>query len=385
MRRTLMGLALLAVMTATTTAVAVTAETGNIKDKFDTAGSFSGSNGTLDWNGPWYELGESDGGFAGSVHVDPEGQCSGGGCLHLYGQGQSLAGVGVKRYADLSVFENVELCFEAVYAGETGSAILTVLVTADQGSWYEVARFSATPGYQNGIVPLGDWATEGFGVKFVVDGALNGEFFVDNVEMKGSLTAVSTTTSTTKPATTTSTTTKPSTTTSTTKPSITTSTIKPSATTSTTDDERETPTTTEPKHVTTTRPQAPATSDTDSVTTQRPVTTTSEATTTTTTETEGDDSQRPGFVVASGPPPRSGLRDAAAGVQADYTSGMYGPMDMGDSPQVLGVEFDARYSMAVEVIRSSWVWIIALAVIITAAIVSGIDRRRSRDIERSPA
>lgn len=379
-----MGLAVLAVMTAATTAVAVTAETGYINDKFDTAGSFSGSNGTLDWNGPWYELGESDGGFAGSVHVDPEGQCSGGGCLHLYGQGQSLAGVGVKRYADLSVFENVELCFEAVYAGETGSAILTVLVTADQGSWSEVARISATPGYQKGIVPVGDWATGGFGVKFVVDGALNGEFFVDNVEIKGSLTPVSTTTSTTKP----------STTTSTTKPSTTTSTSKPSTTTSTTDDEyppgddydeRETPTTTEPTHVTTTRPQAPATSDTDSVMTERPVTTTSEATTTTTTETEGDDSQRPGFVVASGPPPGSGLRDAAAGVQADYTSGMYGPMDMGDSPQVLGVEFDARYSMAVEVIRSSWVWIIALAVIITAAIVSGIDRRRSRDIERAPA
>lgn len=49
----------------------------------------------------------------------------------------------------------------------------------------------------------------------------------------------------------------------------------------------------------------------------------------------------------------------------------------GERPEVLGVELEANYAMAVEVIESSWVWILALALLIATAIVSGLDRRRS--------
>jgi hypothetical protein len=50
-------------------------------------------------------------------------------------------------------------------------------------------------------------------------------------------------------------------------------------------------------------------------------------------------------------------------------------MDMGQT-EVLGVEFDADYSMAVEVFSATWIWMVTLLLIIATAIVSGLDRRR---------
>ena len=37
----------------------------------------------------------------------------------------------------------------------------------------------------------------------------------------------------------------------------------------------------------------------------------------------------------------------------------------------------ADYKMAVEVIESSWVWMVGLLVVIAGAIVTGIDRRKT--------
>jgi hypothetical protein len=51
-------------------------------------------------------------------------------------------------------------------------------------------------------------------------------------------------------------------------------------------------------------------------------------------------------------------------------------MEMGQ-PEVLRVELSADYKMAVEVIESSWVWMVGLLVVIAGAIVTGIDRRKT--------
>lgn len=52
-------------------------------------------------------------------------------------------------------------------------------------------------------------------------------------------------------------------------------------------------------------------------------------------------------------------------------------MDMSE-PDVLGIEISADYEMAVELIESSWIWMIGLLLVVATAIVSGLDRRRSR-------
>ncbi|MCZ6736694.1 MAG: hypothetical protein O7B77_01820, partial [Actinobacteria bacterium] len=148
---------------------------------------------------------------------------------------------------------------------------------------------------------------------------LGAEVFIDNVEIKGTFASEPTTTTTT------------------------------GATTTTT-----TPTTTEATTTTTTR--------------QTTITTEPTATTTTT---------EIGVVAPTDiPPSGSGIRETASGVQAGYSSGLFGSMEMGQ-PQVLTVELSADYKMAVEVIESSWVWMVGLLVVIAGAIVTGIDRRKT--------
>lgn len=46
--------------------------------------------------------------------------------------------------------------------------------------------------------------------------------------------------------------------------------------------------------------------------------------------------------------------------------------------EVLGAELDADFSLAVEAFEAARVWIAVLALLITAATVSGMDRKRSR-------
>ena len=79
------------------------------------------------------------------------------------------------------------------------------------------------------------------------------------------------------------------------------------------------------------------------------------------------------------PPSGSGIRETAAGVQADYTSGLFGSIEMGQ-PQVLGAELAADYKMVVEVIESAWVWMIGLLVVVSGAMVTGIDRRKTLEV-----
>jgi hypothetical protein len=45
-----------------------------------------------------------------------------------------------------------------------------------------------------------------------------------------------------------------------------------------------------------------------------------------------------------------------------------------------GVDLQADYNMAVEVIKATWAWMVVLGLLIAWAIVSGLDRRRE-DLE----
>lgn len=77
------------------------------------------------------------------------------------------------------------------------------------------------------------------------------------------------------------------------------------------------------------------------------------------------------------PPGTGGLRHAQHGIQAGYDQGMFGDADM-IRPEVLGLTADHR--MAVEVVSSSWVGLVGLVLVITAALVTGLDRRKPQGI-----
>lgn len=105
----------------------------------------------------------------------------------------------------------------------------------------------------------------------------------------------------------------------------------------------------------------------------QPTTTT---TTTTTAPTTTSTTVAAVVLPPPAPPPESGIRETASGVQADFSSDLFGSMETG-YPEVLEVELNADYKMAVEVIESSWVWMIGLLIVIAAAIVGGLDRRKT--------
>ena len=71
-----------------------------------------------------------------------------------------------------------------------------------------------------------------------------------------------------------------------------------------------------------------------------------------------------------------GIRQAGRGLQANFDSGLFG--QVGDVSPITGVDFQARFSMAAELIESTWVWMVLLATVIAWSIVSGMERRRSQ-------
>jgi hypothetical protein len=73
-------------------------------------------------------------------------------------------------------------------------------------------------------------------------------------------------------------------------------------------------------------------------------------------------------------PDGSGIRAAARGLQASFQGDLYG--DMRTVSAINGVDLQADYNMAVEVIRATWAWVVVLGLLIAWAIVSGLDHRR---------
>ncbi len=328
---------LLAMMTMAGWSVSATAE-GNYLDKFK-EGDFEGDHGTLSWNGPWVEVGENDGHTQGAVHVMGDSRCVADQCLHIHSQGLVLASVGAARFADTSVFTEAELCYEVnsvlLEVLPLGDTNLSVDITNNGGSsWTTVDILSVPDLFDNSTkrtISLDGFLSEGFGVRFTVDGLLDGEVFVDNVEVWGLLGAASTTTTTTAPTTTTS------------------------------------------EHVTTTT--EPRTTTTDEATSTTTSTTTSTITTTADRSPEGDEQT----VVPpqdGGDPPVSdpgGIHFAKMGVQADYGARSFENDGM-VAPEVLGLTVE--YAMAVEVIAANWVWPVVLVLLVTVLGLSGLDRRR---------
>jgi hypothetical protein len=75
-------------------------------------------------------------------------------------------------------------------------------------------------------------------------------------------------------------------------------------------------------------------------------------------------------------PNGSGIRAAARGLQANFQGDLFG--EVRTVSALNGVDLQADYKMAVEVIRSSWAWMALLGLVIAWAIITGLDRRRDQ-------
>ncbi|MCZ6519496.1 MAG: hypothetical protein O6853_06840, partial [Actinobacteria bacterium] len=319
-----------AILTASALMMVATAAQGaggpqSYKDRFDSV-SYSGSNGSIYWESGWKEVGDSTGPFEGAVHVGIDPYCADYKCLHILGQGETYSLIGAMRHADLSEFDEAELSFDVrrlfdEELEDIADAKLLVQVSTDGSKWKIISTFGLMKTDSCPIHKtkgINSWISEGLAVRFVVTGTLGAEVFIDNVEIKGTFASEPTTTTT--EATTTTTTGATTTTEATPTTKVTTTTAEATTTTTRATTTTTTPTTTEATTTTTTR--------------QTTITTEPTATTTTTTTEIG--------VVAPTdiPPSGSGIRETASGVQADYSSGMFGSMEMGQL-EVLEMELSA--------------------------------------------
>ncbi|HEX5696046.1 MAG TPA: hypothetical protein VFZ15_06645 [Acidimicrobiia bacterium] len=73
-------------------------------------------------------------------------------------------------------------------------------------------------------------------------------------------------------------------------------------------------------------------------------------------------------------PGGSGIKAAARGVQANFQGDLFG--DARTVSSLGGVDLQADYTIAAEVIRSSWAWMVLLGLVMAWAIVSRLDRNR---------
>lgn len=360
----------------------------NAKDVF-TKANFSGSDGTLDWAGKWEEIGESDGPAKGMVRAvsEPENCPEGSNCLLIEGGGL-LKVAGAKRFVDVSDLEELELSYKLKRYDNSmlslDPPVLRVEVTADGENWSEVASYEldmTDESYIYESVWVDEWASAAFGIRFrVVDILLASEevgVFIDYVEVSGIV----------APPPTSTTTTSSTTTTTTLLPPITTTTLPDLLSTTTTSTSTTTTTTT------------PATTTTSSSTTTTTTTTVpgggsgsdsgaGAGTSGTSTggggaSTGGDSSSELEAATGEGSATGSsdgvgffddpGVREASLGIQAGFDQGRFGSLA---GPQVLSFDVEPNFATAVEVIESSWIWLLGLLLLIAAAIVSSLDHRR---------
>ena len=327
------------------------------KDQFNSV-SYSGSEGTIPWVPEWIEIGEFSGPETGSVYVAPNPYCADYQCLTFAEDGEIVGTLGVKRSANLADFGDADLCYdlkadlvEDVENPSDGD--LLIQVRGDGGTWKTIDSFSfanldGNPTHRSKGV--GNWLTAGFEFRFVVVGVLNGRVFIDNVEIKGSLAPEPTITTTTEP----------------------TPTTTIDEVTTTTDSK---PTTTTTSHSTTTTIDSTTTTRLSTTTTTTAETTTTSIRGTTTTSTAGN-------VIPTDEPPQSGLRATASGIQANYSRDLFGSVEPA-RPEVMSIGLSADYRTAYEVIESTWIWMLALGMVIATAVVCGLDRRRKDRFTRS--
>jgi hypothetical protein len=321
------------------------------------------------------------------------GSCHDGRCLEL--RGGILSQPSIRRRADLSEFVDARLHFRAhlIPAPLLSAGRLFVEVRGAGSGWSSVANYAlrAEAGAHSDSVDISGYLGDDFEVRFRLGGQLllADRAYIDDVKVIGSVPVTTTTSTSTTTTTTTSTT---STTTPTTP--TTTSTSTPTGTS---------PSTTTPATGTaTTSPAGPSGSPTTTVDTAAGPAAAGTSTTTapgqTTIEDEQDDDSSPPVTGITTPtasipgdapagneadptaldvPEGSGLRLSRVGLLADYRAGMMGDMGSGEI-EVLGVSLEADFSMAVEAFQATRLWIAALALVIAAALVSGMDIRRSR-------
>ena len=178
--------------------------------------SFSGNDGSLDFNDPWVEVGESNGPTSGFVWVWNHEYCEGAFCLKMGGSSDDAEGHGVYRAVDLGGTTGAKLMFDdgrqlldddsegsgevqiSPDGGDTWKTLDTIDLDEDDGGVSFHEKYS-----------IDDFATPNTVIRFKITDAddLDAYWLIDNVIIEATFEVPPTTTTTKPPETTTTTTT----------------------------------------------------------------------------------------------------------------------------------------------------------------------------------
>lgn len=345
--------------------LSASAQSESVRDDFNSV-SYTGSDGSRPWSGPWMEIGESDGPSAGQVSVGSTG-CSESGCLQL--AGGPLGQAGARRGADLSGLTTTTLRYDMhIGAALLSTGTLRVQVRGKGSGWVTLGTETLLlqTGPSSESFDVSAYAGPDFELRFLLDSLLGGDrVSVDRVRVEGVVSEGATTSSTTST----------SMATSTSSTSTTTATGATSPSTTTVTGATSTPTTSTPETSGASSPRRAEDIGADARSPASPglddgTTASADLPSTITT------ADRSLLVVPISGPPGGGLREADLGILADYRKGMMGDFE---DIEVLGAPLGADFSLAVEVFERIKLWIALLALFITAVIVSGIDVKRAKE------
>lgn len=210
----------------------------SFRDDF-TSISYSGNSGTLNWSGPWSELGESNGPSSGSVRVVASDRCAGGSgnCLRIGSDGGDLSNHGVSRVADLddAVSATLSYHYRRQTKGQTSGSV-SVQISGDGGSSWTTLTSINLAGAQKASTASHDisgYMGSSTKVRFRGTGSgVDGYLYFDAISITAEMTVSGTTTTTTIAPTTTTTV------------AVTTTTVASTTTTTSTPGSSTTPTTT---------------------------------------------------------------------------------------------------------------------------------------------
>ena len=236
-----------------------------VRDEFSTV-SYSGSDGTFDWTGPWVELGETDGPSAGTIDVSTDSRCAVDTCLRIGGTEADVNDKGVWREVNLATALSATLIFSYRRALAKGTGSVTLSISSNGGATWStlsVYDFAGSANQTDAVFDVTPYIGKNTRIRFLASGSsVTNSLYFDNIEIAADFPVAAVTTTTTATTTTSAATT-------------TTTTTTAAATTTTT------AATTTSAATTTTTTAATTTSAATTTTTTTAATTTSAATTTT--------------------------------------------------------------------------------------------------------
>ncbi|MCB9006677.1 MAG: hypothetical protein H6656_04760 [Ardenticatenaceae bacterium] len=154
-----------------------------VRDEFN-AVSYSGNDGTANWNGDWVEFGENDGPSHGRIEVDDSSRCASGYCLEMGGDEVNMYGRGVFRAVNLSGVTSAELTFSYRRSGDEDGSI-SLQVSSDGSDWTTLETYSMSRSDSQQIAQNFDitpFATANTQIRFVGNrGEVEGYMRIDDV------------------------------------------------------------------------------------------------------------------------------------------------------------------------------------------------------------